>query len=234
MKKYLLVCVAAAMTLTAVKGQTGESVKESPKESFKPKKGSIALEAGFSPFAVDGNNIYLQQGQIRAVYTVSEKIGIRLGLGFNTVSASDDNGQVGDAWQSETKNSSAISFSPGLVYSLSGTEKLTPYFGAELVFATSSNTSITEGRNSKTIVRNDGEIFNTIGVGVFSGFNYYFAKNLYAGVELGIEIDNRSLKNMVTETTTSATTETIELKNEVRVTTVETVFNPAIRLGWVF
>jgi outer membrane protein W len=228
MKKYLLVLAAFAVTATTVNVNGQES------GSLKQKAKSYALEVGFSPFALEGDNIYLQNGQVRAIYAVSDKLGIRLGLGFSAVSSSDDNGLTGDAWEQRSDKSTGFKVSPGLVYSLAGTSRLTPYVGVELNFGTTMNTATIEGRDFKQVVRNDGEVFNTIGLGVFSGFNYYLAKNLYAGAEIGIEFESKSLRNTVTETTTSGTTETSEPKNKVSNTAFGTVFNPSIRLGWVF
>jgi hypothetical protein len=130
----LLVFVAVTLTLTTVKGQTGNG--------FKPGKGRLTLEAGFAPLAMDSNNVYLPNGQIRAVYMLSDKLRLRLGIGLDADSDSDDNGLTGDEWISTTNKSSEIKFTPGIAYYLSGTERLAPYAGAEVIFATKSKTSI--------------------------------------------------------------------------------------------
>ncbi|MDR2041971.1 MAG: outer membrane beta-barrel protein [Tannerella sp.] len=226
MKKYLFVLVAVTMMLTAVKGQTGNG--------FKPEKGSFSLEVGFSSLDTDSASISIPKGQIRGVYMVSDNLAFRLGVGIDTDSKSDDNGQTEDEWIHSTKRSTKISFTPGIAYYLSGTERLAPYLGAELLISVDSKNSITEGRNFKQIIRNEGELFNTFGIGVFSGFNYYFAKHLYAGVEVGLGIKLKSLNNTVIETTQGGSTATVEPKDKVNKTAFGTEFNPAIRLGWVF
>ncbi|MDR1259041.1 MAG: porin family protein [Tannerellaceae bacterium] len=229
MKSYLIVFAAVMVCVTAVNAQ-GNSVK--------PEAGSFALEAGFSPFAIDGNNINLQEGQIKAIYTVTDQISVRLGLGINANSDISDNGQTGDGWEELSMKSSQISISPGIIVNMEGTSKMTPYLGAEVIFATTSTTLTEEGNNYKVVMKNvteDGDLsFNTIGLGVFGGFNYYFAQKLYAGAEIGLSFRSNTWKNAMMETTNSGVTETVELKDSQSRTSFGTAFKPAIRLGWVF
>jgi outer membrane protein W len=209
-------------------------ITSNAQDSVKPGKGSFSLEAGFSPFSTEGENIQLHGGQIRAIYSVTDKIGVRLGLGFNVTSESNDNGQNREYWAKETNSFSSISFTPGIIYSFSGTDKLTPYIGGEVIFATSSANKVEESDDSKTVTRNDGGLFNTLGLGLFSGFNYYFARNLYVGAEIGLSLESYSLKNTVIEATSGGQTQTMEPKDKASLTSLGTVCTPAIRLGWVF
>ncbi|MDR2120325.1 MAG: porin family protein [Tannerella sp.] len=225
MKKYLIVFVMIAFG--AIAGKAQES-------SVKPKKGSLALETGFSPFSVSGDNILLHSEQIRAIYSVSDKIGIRIGLGFSAASEISDNGQSSDDWEKTTGNSTGIAFTPGIVCNFKGTDKLTPYIGGEVIISVSSANSVVERKDYKQTTRNEGDRFNSFGVGAFSGFNYYFAKNLYVGAEVNIAFTSKSQKNTVIETTTSGKTETVEPKNEASKATLNTGCTPSLRLGWVF
>ncbi|MDR1408658.1 MAG: porin family protein [Tannerella sp.] len=227
MKKIFIVLAVVTVGVITSSAQDG---------SVKPGKGSFSLEAGFSPFSVTGENIQLHGGQIRAIYSVTDKVGIRLGLGFGVEMVSNDNGQSGDDWRKTTGNFSNISFTPGIIYNFSGTDRLTPYIGGELIFATSSANDVEESRDSKTVTRNLSEdgLFNTFGLGLFSGFNYYLARNLYAGAELGLSLKSYSLKNTVIEATNNGQTQTMEPKDKASLTSLGTVCTPAIRLGWVF
>jgi hypothetical protein len=250
MKKYLI--VLAMITAYVIAGNAQESsVQESsvqqgstfrsgvlqnstPKSSVKPEKGSLSLEVGFSPLDVEGKNVQLQNEQLRLIYSVSDKVGIRLGIGFDTHTESDDNGQPSDEWTKTTTKTSQVSFAPGIVYNFAGTERLTPYLGVEAVIATRSATTIAEAKDFKQEIRNEGDLFNTFGLGVFSGFNYYFANRLYIGAEVGLALENKSLKNTIIETTTGGRTETVEPKNTGTRTTIGTVVTPSLRLGWAF
>jgi outer membrane protein W len=225
MKKYLIVSAMIAVSMTA--GMAQES-------SFKPEVGSLTLEVGFSPFNVEGDNIQLSNGQIRAIYTITNNIGLRLGLGIGVASDSNDNALKDDDWMKLSSSISRISLSPGIIYNFSGTARLTPYIGAELNFATMSAKETLEEKNSKTIIKNEGGMFSTIGLGVFSGFNYYFARNLYIGTEIGLAFENRSLKNMVIETTENGVIKTDEPKDSNSQTSIGMIAMPTLRLGWTF
>ncbi|MDR1115848.1 MAG: outer membrane beta-barrel protein [Tannerella sp.] len=225
MNKYLI--VLAMITVYVIAGNAQESSMESA-------KGGLSLEVGFSPLDVEGNNIQLQNEQLRLIYSVSDKIGIRLGIGFNTSTESDDNGLPSDEWMETTSKTSRIAFSPGIIYSFAGTEKLMPYLGAEAIIAAKSATTIAEAKDFKQEIRNEGDLFNTFGLGVFSGFNYYFAERLYIGAEVGLAFEYKSLKNTIIETTTGGRTETVEPKNTGTRTTLGTVVTPSLRLGWRF
>jgi outer membrane protein W len=230
MKKYLI--VLSVIAASAIAGSAQEA--RAQVSGVKSEQGSFALEVGFSPFELEGNNIQLHNGQIRMIYSVSERIGIRLGLGFAATTESDDNGQSSDEWTRMTTKTNRVELSPGLVYNFDGTDRLTPYIGVEVNFSTLSANTTTEAKDFKQVTKNEGDLFNTVGLGVFSGFNYYFAKNLYIGAEAGLAFENRSLKNSIIETTTSGRTETVEPKNKRSMTGVGVIAMPSLRLGWAF
>jgi hypothetical protein len=194
----------------------------------------LSLEVGFSPLDVEGKNIQLQNEQLRLIYLVSDRVGIRFGIGFDTGTTSDDNGQPSDEWIKTTAKNLQIAFAPGIVYNFAGTEKLTPYFGVEAILATKSATIIAEAKDFKQEIKNEGDLFNTFGLGVFSGFNYYFTGKLYIGAEAGFALKHESLKNTIIETTTEGRTETVEPKNTVTRTTIGMAVTPSLRLGWSF
>ncbi|MDR1455445.1 MAG: hypothetical protein LBJ01_07335 [Tannerella sp.] len=223
-KKYVfLVCVCA---LTA-----GPSMAQV--NSNKPEKGALLLEAGLAPFADE--SVQLREGQLRAVYMTSEKIGLRVGLGFLSEFASNDNGLTGDNWAKSSGSATQLSFTPGLVRFFEGTDKLSPYIGAELILGTESNKSTSEADDFKQVETNSGGPLNRYGLGAFSGFNYYFAKNLYAGVEINVSLQGHSVKRGKTETTIDGAKETIEPpKDRTRNGEFKTACYPLIRLGWSF
>jgi len=224
MKKYLL-GFAMLIATTAVNAQEG---------SFKPAAGSFNLEVGFNPFTVSQlgqNGFYLQDGQIKAGYAINDNIGVRLGLEFNLLSNKQNNGESGNALI-ETKNStSAITFVPGVTYSFAGTNKLTPYVGAEFLFGTTSNTNTVTVGSTKTVTKNYSPAFNTFGFDIFSGFNFYFAQNLYIGAEVGLGIKSTSYKKSSVETTGSPK---VESKDSNKDFSFGFYANPSIRLGWAF
>ncbi|MDR2764025.1 MAG: hypothetical protein LBB90_03235 [Tannerella sp.] len=225
MKKNVLLTVLYMLLPLAATAQEG---------SIKPAKGALLLETGLAPFSEEGS-VQLQEGQIRGVYMMSDKVGLRVGLGFQSTSLSEDNGLDDEEWMKGKASATQISFTPGLVRFFPGTEKLSPYIGAELILATESSRTTIEAEDYKQVVKNEGGLTGTFGLGVFSGFNYYLAKTLYVGVEINVALHSKSPKHAITETTVDGDTETTEPpKGKVRNTEFKTACNPFIRIGWSF
>jgi outer membrane protein W len=225
MKKNVLLAGILMLSTLTTTAQT---------ESIKPEKGAFLLEAGIAPFAEKGS-IQLQEGQFKVVYMASDKIGIRIGLGFNTTSASEDNGLKDEEKVKAKMSATEISFTPGLICYFSGTEKLSPYIGAELILATESNRVTVEAENYKQVIKNEGGLMSTVGLGLFSGFNYYVAKNLYVGAEINIALRSKSLRQSSTETIIDGDRENSDPpKDKVKHSEFKTSCSPLIRLGWSF
>ncbi|MDR1121997.1 MAG: hypothetical protein LBM08_13915 [Dysgonamonadaceae bacterium] len=223
MKKFLFLAVMFALSITVIRAQ----------ESNKPEKGTLMLEAGLSPFSTE--NIQLQEGQIKAVYMTSDNFGFRVGIGFQSASASEDNGLDDEDWIKESAGATQLSFTPGLISFLPGTKNLSPYFGAELIIITESNKSVTQSEDYRQVIKNSDNPARIFGLGVFSGFNYYFSKNLYVGAELGLSFKSQSFKYESIETTIDGDRETSDTPEyKFRASSFGTSCNPYIRLGWSF
>ncbi len=115
-------------------------------------------------------------GVLEFRYQASDFISLRLGFGF-LYSSSKTNG-VGTG-------STTVSFYPGALYHLPGSEKVDPYVGAQIILA-----NLTDG-------------FSTTGFGLLTGFNWFFTKGLGVGMETGIEL--RSHKEGETKNTNFGT-----------------------------
>jgi len=236
MKKILFAFAMFAATMAVSAQETVVNVEETvvvatQEGSFKPEVGTFQVEVGFAPLQV--NSVFLQGGQLKVAYSVNEKFGVRLGLGFGTYTETEDD--KAEEWTKTTESTSRFSLAPGVTYSFEGTNKLAPYVGAELTFATTSNKNTVERKSGyKSVTKNSGSPLNTFGVGVFTGFNYYFAKNLFVGVEVGIGTEFSSVKNRSVEVTNNGETTTTEDKSESGSFNFRAYANPALRLGWAF
>jgi len=205
-------------------------------QSFKPEAGKLGMELQVSGLT----DVSLQDGmpgvgKLVLTYSFTDEIGFRLGFGFSSESTSDDNGLSAPATNRKTETSeSSFMVSPGIVYSFAGTEKLTPYVGAEFGVGSTSYTeeeTVNSGSGDvKTKEENTKKNFNAFGLGVFAGFNYYFAKNIYIGAECGLGFSSLSLKKWKITSPTSTT----ESKDEISGSAFGVSVNPALRLGWVF
>ena len=208
-------------------------------QSFKPEVGKFGMEVAVSGLT----DIDLQGGALVGTYSFSENIGFRLGLGFNSTSTTSDNGDSGAALRKFELSINQFTIAPGIVYSFAGTEKLTPYVGAEFLLGSTSNKitatrGTASGNHVETTENINGNMFginfealNTFGFNVFTGFNYYFAKNLYIGAECGLGIVSVSEKNWkITETGV----DNQEGKDKNGGFGMGVGCNTSLRLGWAF
>lgn len=202
---------------------------------YKPEEGSFMMEIGFAPFhtiandSVDGGLINLQGGLLRGVYVATENLELKLGLGFSIFKDVNDNGQSGDAWHKTTDRTALFSINPGVSYVFDGTDKLSPYVGGELEFGITSTKKTDESEHNKTVTKNENG-FNTFGVAAVSGFNFYFAKNIFIGAEvkLGVEMQIDKKPSVESDGKTTKT----ETKSHDLVFQPQAV--PTLRLGWAF
>ena len=241
MKRHLLAILLFAAA-TVVNAQ---------EESLKPDAGSFSLEIGFSPFGRGGNpSIYLPMGNLTGILSVSEKFSVRLGLGLSHFSETYDNGieQNSDdwwGWYKATASQTVFSIAPGFSYSFKGTKRLTPYVGAEFRFITASTKYEEKERNSRYTELNEYEMeggifdgsypFNGYGLNAFSGFNYYFSKNIYLGAEVGIGfLYMQNKKSVIEMDNNNGSISKEETKEKYGITGFNLYANPQIRLGWAF
>ena len=224
MKKYvcLLIVVALATTMNA-------------QESYnKPDDSKFSLEIGIMPFQYE--SAFLIGEQLRGILAINDNISLRLGVGFGTAKETEDDKQAD--YTKSTTTTSQFSVSPGIIFSFAGTNKLTPFVGFEVMVGSTSNQITQEQRRgnslTKTVITNADSPINTFGANVFTGFNYYFAKNIYVGVEAGIGVINISEKKQSIKITSDGSTTTRDTEAEVGAIGFGIVCNPAIRLGWAF
>lgn len=249
--KKLFLAIAAVMSAIVLNAQAVSDATNESNDSnqanqtnstsdYKPEEGSFMMEVGFAPFhsvivddeagtRTNGSLVNLQGGLLRGVYVLTDNLQLKLGFGLSIFKDVDDNGETGDAWHKSTNRISIFSVCPGINYVFDGTDKLAPYIGGELGFGIYSTKVTDESENNKTITKNQGG-FNTFGVAAVSGFNYYFAKNIFIGAEVKLGVDMRTDKKLSVE-------------NDGRTTTTETKVHslnfqpqavPSLRLGWAF
>ena len=213
-------------------------------ENYKP-EGSFGVEVAIMPLmGVVGFQQGLEYdnnsaGQLKVSYFLNDRMAVRLGLGFETASAKTDNGESGAALRKTENSRKNFSILPAFIYSFEGTARLAPYVGVEFAFGNCSAESISEvGTASgviKTTTTNSGNMFNTFGISALTGFNYFFAKNLYIGVEAGVGFDSQKFKNeKVTRTGDPGWTAPAESKSSRENSTFGFKVNPILRLGWSF
>lgn len=168
-------------------------------DGIKATGGDITLEANVN--LLSGNvSLSNSLNQVRARYFLSDDMAARLGahISFNTSVPAPD---------AKTR---AIEFSiaPGIEKHFAGTNRLSPYIGAELLLGIRNahyeldgpNGSSVEVKGSFGTADNGNRGFFLVGLGAVGGFDFYVAKHLYLGYELGMELSNRSYSEIETIT----------------------------------
>jgi hypothetical protein len=221
MKKFFMVAALAATSLVAAQAQ----------EEFKPKAGDVTTD--FSLFANglfntplslhNGGNVpngvtfgsnslefkLNPVGVLKGRYFFQDDLALRLSLGLAMPSAKQ---KIETSTPVEQKYSTSTLFvGLGVEKHFAGTNRLSPYVGAELHLGSystnyqSHQTVIAGNTTTKTdkeVKTAPGFVF---GGGLFLGADYYIAPKVFLGLEAGLNIDSRSLgktTNIETENTT--------------------------------
>jgi hypothetical protein len=190
MKKTLLLCMSAAL-LGTVNAQ----------EVYKQEAGNKNLEVQFAPLG--GTPIGM--GGIRLRSFSSETSALRLSIFVGGSSKSTITQQAidtstttpkvpGQLELKDTESSTVISIRPGFEKHMTGTDRLSPYMGAEIDFgmkfskekndAELLNVAGTENEKFTKVTKGkDG--YMRFGLNLVAGTDWYFTKKAYLGVELG-------------------------------------------------
>ena len=209
---------------------------------------------GTNPFSIEGGlTINAMTGQtftapdLRLRYFINDAISVRLGVMFNSDKTTDyiygfnDQGSLDESKQGslEIKDFST-QFSLGGAYHFAQKEKLSPYAGIDFTFLSGSYketwkktfqnlSSFDEDRNGHYKYKYSG-----FGFMIFTGVDYYFAENIYLGLEIGIGMSNDKDKSGEWSQTVGQTTTTVTTFQTYADSYFGNMFSQMIRLGWRF
>lgn len=177
------ICLAVALMLavTFVQAQD-EEVSE-----FKPKGGDHNLELRLAPLS--GTPISIPGIRYRNFQDSKSAFRLNVFLGYDrnsTITQEED----GDRDLEELRDINSnfdLTIRPGYEIHFGGTDRLSPYFGGELDLGFGRSREVNERQDG------DGDVLQAttrngyfrIGLNAVAGFDYYIAKNLYLGTELG-------------------------------------------------
>jgi opacity protein-like surface antigen len=179
MKKIILsVAVAVAALLTT----------EVSAQEYKPAAGQNTLELQLAPL---GANPFTMGG-IRFRRFTSETSAIRATVYVGYMNETEIKTQEGPGQKElKIKNSSfEVGLRPGIEKHFAGTDRLSPYIGAELDFAIKTSTKKEDNGGAGgsdvtvTTTKND-DGFTRFGLNGVFGADYYVAEKVYLGAELG-------------------------------------------------
>lgn len=235
MKKTILLALATATAFAANAQHGSEFV------SFKPKKGDVTAEFGLtggilnSDFTKNEGSNGLLRGRIFLKNNLALRGGFDLGVSSETTNIYGVGTQVGESTETFTK----FNLNVGIEKHFKGTHRLSPYVGGDIVFGVvgyNLNNENTDGtsyyNNYSSEVKGPADV--KLGIRGVMGADYYFAKNVYLGVEAGLQIANTfgGERSVTVNNGGSTTTTTFKpVKNNFD---IGTSIVTGVRLGFVF
>ena len=223
---------------------------------FKPAAKANNLELNFVPL----NGKPIQLTYIRYRRFLSESTAFRLGIGLSYSSTKADsvfnsNLTAGTTVSEDYKKRQfGWNIRPGYEKHFAGTNRLSPYIGAELDLAGQSSKEVTPtgldagGTTDQFVIQTDknknkGGFFR-VGANVVAGFDCYITKHLYLGTEFGfgfqmVKYSDHKMTTTYPSTYPAVTPPAVDPGNpdpssQGREVNFGPNFNSAIRLGYIF
>ncbi len=205
--KKILFC----LTLTIAVSASAQNYKSQSKNTIEV---NVNLQTGSSPISFDAPNLRYRR-------FIKENLAIRTLVAVSTFSNTDQI-QSGspEYYGTSTQTNWNFNLGLGIEKHLLTTEKLDPYLGGQLMFATGGGSFSGSNTINGFTYLSGGEFQNSIsggfGLGLMAvlGADYYFAQNLYLGTEIsfgytyqfnGYQQNWNNLSQTTTETKLSTT-----------------------------
>lgn len=175
------------------------------------------------------------------------RLGVFLGFDNKTTILQDEDSKAKMLELKKKESTITVGVQPGIEKHLAGTERLSPYFGGylDLNYTTKSKKEETQLNlnDDKREVGYTKTNSSSLGVGVnaVAGFDYYLAKSLYIGTELGFGVavtmpgKNKTETVAANDTNNGTTTDSSDGKKD-NVSKFQVGPNVVgqLRLGWLF
>ena len=212
-----MVAALAATSIVAAQAQS----------EFKPKAGDVttdvslfanglfanptALYKGNVASGVSSNKFDLSTvGVLKGRYFFQDDLALRLSLGLSSPSVKSTLEETNHSLENKYR-ATTLYFGLGVEKHFTGTDRLSPYVGAELhVGSYTTNAESNDTRTVGTIVTKTNQQIKaapgfTFGGGLFLGADYYIAPKVFLGLEAGLNIDAYSLGKTTNITTINVT-----------------------------
>ena len=204
MKKAILFVALVATTAVGVQAQKFQGGEKNLEVEFNP--------FGGSPIGINGIRFRMFNSESSAI-----RVGFNIGgSNLNEIYVQQDQAEGSDGAVvvlpelGQTHQTFNFAIRPGYEMHFAGTDRLSPYVGAELLFAMESATTTREFHNAnnaddQTKPENwqtwDMSVKNgtsTFGLNALAGVDFYFADNFYLGAEINLGFRNTSYKDRET------------------------------------
>ena len=235
MKKLIFASAAlcAAATISAqevveAQAQPQTQVEEAPAaKTFKAGSERFGAEAGLSL----GNGFSLNGGNLNFNYTLSDEWMVRLGFGVTVDKTASKDEDGNKAHNTE----SSFNVKPGIIYSFSGTDRLEPYVGLELVFGLDSSCEYSNVKQDGATYERENKTRNShFGANAVTGFNFYVAKDLYVGAEVGLGFVVTPQSHKFGTDDEGKEYDSKDDKSKSHTTHISPNCTPSVRVGWKF
>ena len=194
---------------------------------IKPTTGEVTAEVQLN---LTGNFDTVRLNQLRGRYFLSPTTALRASFTLDSYS---------DTENDRTRKSTYVVIAPGIEKHFAGTERLSPYVGAELQLSkhfASYESEFIEIDGAWNVGGNNNEYMNGrnyfgVGLGLVAGADYYFAKHVYLGVEFGYGLTYQTYGDVEVRETNGRNYTIDKDQNSFR---LGSSVNSGLRLGFVF
>jgi hypothetical protein len=220
-------------------------------KNFKPVPGSITAEVGLTGglnnanFSLNGganNTTGRSGGVLRFRYFNSADLGFRIGLAVRNTKNENNSltGGPNNEMITATSKNSGIEFNIGAEKHFAGTNRLSTYVGGDILFITNAasyeeiNTNGNFNKFKSVDPTTNSRAGSSFGVRLVTGADFYIARKLYLGTEVGLSILSGKTKRA------SQSTKSGSLISETNIAEPGKTFNitPAVitglRIGYQF
>ena len=233
MKRHLLAVTALVAGIASTQAQ----------EQYRPVGGEKNLELMVAPLG--GSPVTMAGIKYRhfGSATSAMRLGVFLGFQNKTTILQDEDSQTDMLELKKKESSITIAVQPGLEKHMTGTDRLSPYIGGYLDLNYTYKNKKEETQLNATKVGYDQTKSGSLGLGLnaVAGFDYYLAKSLYFGTELGFGVSATMPMKNKTESVTldpvsgnEVTTSGDSKKDNMSSIQVGPNVVGQLRLGWLF
>lgn len=233
MKRHVLAVTALLAGIASTQAQ----------EQYRPVGGEKNLELMVAPLG--GSPVTMAGIKYRhfGSATSAMRLGVFLGYQNKTTILQDEDSKTNKLELKKKESSITVAIQPGLEKHMTGTDRLSPYIGGylDLNFTTKNTKEETQLTDTKMGYDQTKKASLGFGLNAVAGFDYYLAKSLYFGTELGFGVVATMPMKNKTETVTldatsgnEVTTSGDSKKDNVSSIQVGPNVVGQLRLGWLF
>lgn len=202
-----------------------------------------------NPFSFEGglslSGTTFDAPTVKLRYFAADNMAVRVGLSMensstttNFYGTNDDGDIVESKLGTEISKSSMTWLSVGGSYHFSQLEKLSPYAALDIMIG--SGSTKVDGDNTDGSSYDDEFKYSStskssgLGLNIATGFDYYFAQNVFIGAELGFMMMNGKDKGGNASATVASTTVSTDTFSSGSSSSFGNSASGSIRLGWRF